>query len=145
MPTTTYLYKTTTISVIRYNNIIVNNIAVIITDHNPITTKHDGKTVAVQGPPVAKTAAPAPVPVSAPAPAAVAAVKAKATKKDVVDRETLQLVETQLRHVTKGFDAVSVLFKYLVNDVSAIIFSPLYTRRPRAYSPPAPLPPGPHR
>lgn len=68
-----------------------------------MTGKSDGKT---QGPHVVAKTTPA---------------KVKAIKKEVVDRETLRLVETQLRHVTKGFDAVSILFQYLVNDVSTII------------------------
>lgn len=34
------------------------------------------------------------------------------------DAERLQRAENQLRHVTKGFDAVSVLLQYLVDDVS---------------------------
>lgn len=78
-----------------------------VTDHS-LATKPDGKT---QGPQVGKTT--------------TASAKAiKATKKDdAVDRETLQLVEAQLQHVTKGFDAVSVLFQYLVDDVSTIIIT----------------------
>lgn len=49
-----------------------------------------------------------------------AVAKVKAVKRDVVDREMLRHVETQLHHAAKGFDAVSVLFQYLVNDVSTI-------------------------
>lgn len=80
---------------------------VCVADHNLIT-KPDGKSTQ-QGPQVAKTTATAP-----------AVAKVKAVKRDVVDRETLRHVETQLHHAAKGFDAVSVLFQYLVNDVSAI-------------------------
>lgn len=79
-----------------------------VTDHSLTITKPDGKTTSSQ---VGKAAAP---------PAVVA--KVKETKKDAVDRETLQIVESQLDHVTKGFEAVSVLFQYLVNDVSTTRF-----------------------
>lgn len=75
-----------------------------VTDHSLTITKPDGKTTSSQ---VGKVAAPAAV-----------AAKVKEAKRDAVDRETLQIVESQLDHVTKGFDAVSVLFQYLVNDVS---------------------------
>lgn len=77
-----------------------------VTDHSLTITKPDGKTTSSQ---VGKAAAPA---------AVAAAAKVKEAKRDAVDRETLQIVESQLDHVTKGFDAVSVLFQYLVNDVS---------------------------
>jgi len=86
----------------KLNKIKRHNLSV--TDHSLTITKTDGKTIPSQ---VNKTAAPTAV-----------AAKVKGAKRDVVDRETLQLVETQLDHVTKGFDAVSVLFQYLVNDVS---------------------------
>jgi len=79
-----------------------------VTDHSLTITKSDGKTTSSQ---VGKAAAPAAV--------AAAAAKVKEVKRDAADRETLQIVESQLDHVTKGFDAVSVLFQYLVNDVSA--------------------------
>lgn len=75
-----------------------------VTDHSLTLTKPDGKTTQSQ---VSKTATPAAV-----------ATKVKGAKRDDVGRESLQLVETQLDYVTKGFDAVSVLFQYLVNDVS---------------------------
>lgn len=78
-----------------------------VTDHSLTITKPDGKTASSQ---VGKAAAPAA--------AVAAAAKVKEAKRDAVDRETLQIVESQLDHVTKGFDAVSVLFQYLVNDVS---------------------------
>uniref|UniRef100_A0A2S2NL63 Microtubule-associated tumor suppressor 1 n=1 Tax=Schizaphis graminum TaxID=13262 RepID=A0A2S2NL63_SCHGA len=75
-------------------------------DHSLTITKTDGKTIPSQ---VNKTTAPTAV-----------VAKVKGAKRDVVDRETLQLVETRLDHVTKGFDAVSVLFQYLVNDMDAL-------------------------
>jgi len=84
------------------NLTIYHNLSV--TDHSLTITKPDGKTTSSQ---VGKATAPAAV-----------AAKVKEAKRDAVDRETLQIVESQLDHVTKGFDAVSVLFQYLVNDVS---------------------------
>lgn len=80
---------------------------ICVADHNLIT-KPDGKPTQ-QGPQVAKTTATTP-----------AVAKVKAVKRDVVDREMLRHVETQLHHAAKGFDAVSALFQYLVNDVSTI-------------------------
>jgi len=85
------------VHLIKYHNLSV-------TDHSLTITKPDGKTTSSQ---VGKTAAPA-----------VVAAKVKEAKRDAVDRETLQIVESQLDHATKGFDAVSVLFQYLINDVS---------------------------
>lgn len=35
------------------------------------------------------------------------------------DAQRLQRAQTQLQHVTKGFDAVTALLQYLVHDVSA--------------------------
>lgn len=90
-----------------------------VSDHGLIT-KPDGKTSQSPQVVVAKTVANAPAQVA----------KSKATKKDAaaatsadrLDRETqrLQRAENQLQHATKGFDAVSVLLQYLVDDVSTI-------------------------
>lgn len=75
----------------------------LVADHSLIA-KSDGK---APSPPQIAAAKPTP-----------AVAKVKAIKKDEVDRKTLRHIEAQLQHATKGFDAISVLFQYLVGDVS---------------------------
>lgn len=88
-----------------YSNYLIR----LVADHSLIA-KTDGKTqIAAVKPAAAATTTTTP-----------AVVKVKAIKKDEVDRrKTMQRMEVQLQHATKGFDAVFVLFQYLVGEVSS--------------------------